>query len=292
MDDELQTVADVGGRAHLEVVQGQFVPFEEEFGVLHHVEGHRLGGAALHLHAQGVGPTLAQEDAALLQRRPVPIDVTIGIRSLVHPGDGLGDIDVAVAFLYGFPVEAFQQFGMVDEAFGNVGDRGADDFQRVTGDDGSLVQGEGFGNQADLDGSTRGARPVGPIAEVGEDDLGDGLVGLDGEIAVGVRDGGIVPVGNGDMHRFHGLARRGIHDMSPYRVSQPDGVNLTVEGNGTEDKGNQYQELSHSFSVCTTKLINLPIKTIFTHNRIAKAKRFNYICNNSVTKAYGHTFSV
>ena len=181
---------------------------------------------------------------------------------------------------------------MVDKAFGDVGDGGTDDFQRVARDDGRLVQRKGFRNQADLDGSARGARPIGPIAEVGEDDLGDGLVRLDGEITVGVRNGGIVPVGNGDVHRFHGLARRGIHDMSPYRVSQPDGVSLTVEGNGAEDKGNQYQELSHSFSVCTTKLINLPIKTIFSHTRIVKAKRFNYICNNSVTKAYGHTFSV
>jgi hypothetical protein len=89
---------------------------------------------------------------------------------------------------------------------------------------------------------------VGPVAQVGEDDLGDGPVRLDGEVTVRVRDGGIVPVRDGDVHRFHRAARRRIHDMSSYRIAQPDGVNLTVKGNGTEDKGNQYQELSHVVS--------------------------------------------
>ena len=180
---------------------------------------------------------------------------------------------------------------MVDEAVGDVGDGGADDFQRVAGDDGSLVQGEGFGNQADLEGSARGARPIGPVAEEGEDDLGDRLVGLDGEVAVGVRDGGIVPVGDGNMHGFHGLSRRSIHDMSPNRVSQPDSVSLTVKGNGAEDKGNQYQELSHSFSVYNAKLNKVPIITIFFTGACPKAKRINYICNNSVTEGlWTHLF--
>jgi hypothetical protein len=50
--------------------------------------------------------------------------------------------------------------------------------------------------------------------------------------------------------------------MSPNRVSQPDSVSLTVKGNGAEDKGNQYQELSHSFSVYNAKLNKVPIITI------------------------------
>jgi hypothetical protein len=80
--------------------------------------------------------------------------------------------------------------------------------------------------------------------------------------------------------------------MSPYRVPQPDGVNLAVEGNGAEDKGNQYQELSHNFSVYNAKLNKLPRIAIFFACPRLELKSFNYICNNSVTKAYGHTFSV
>ena len=44
--------------------------------------------------------------------------------------------------------------------------------------------------------------------------------------------------------------------------------------------------------ISITKVIILPIKTIFSVFACLELKSFNYICNNSVTKAYGHTFSV
>ena len=244
VDDELDAVADVGGHAHLEFVQGQLLFIEEDLGILDHIEGKRLGGPALHLHAQGVGPALAQQDAALLQGGPVPVDIAV-IARLVQPGDGFGDEDVAVPLADGLPVEAFHQLGVLAVVVRDPADGLSEDFPRVAHDDGCFRQRHGFRREAYAERSSDGLLPEGPVAEVREDDFRYGLVRFDGEITVRVGDGGVMAAGHGDMHGLHGPSAHRVHDVPLHRIAQPDSVHLAVQGRGTADKDNQYQELTH-----------------------------------------------
>ena len=244
MDDELEAVADVGGHAHLELVQGQLVLVEQDFGILHHVESDGLRGAALHLHAQGVGPALAQQDAAFLEGGAVAVDRAV-IARLVKPGDRFGDVDVSVPLADGFPVEAFQQLRVPAVVVLDPVDGFLNDFPRVAGDDGRFRKGHGFRCEADAERASGRLLPERPVAEVREDDLRDGLVRLDGEIAVRIGDGGVMAAGHGDVYGLHRASGHRVDDVPLHRIAQPDGVRLAVQGHGAADKGNQYQELTH-----------------------------------------------
>ena len=115
---------------------------------------------------------------------------------------------------------------MVGIILGNQAHGSPDHFVGIARDDGRFIQPEGFRNQADRHVPGSAALPERPVSHIGEDHLHDGLVGLDGEFAVRIRDGGEMAFRNGHMDRLQWASGHPIQYLSGHDISQPDGIRL------------------------------------------------------------------
>ena len=137
---------------------------------------------------------------------------------------------------------------MVGIVVGNQVDGRPDDLVRIARDDGRFVQADGFRDQADRHLLRTALLAQRPVSHIGEDDLDDGLVGLDGEFTVGIRDSGIMTFRNGYVDRLQRAARHSVQNFSGHDIPQPDGIRLGEERKGKDKRRNQCQKLpEHPF---------------------------------------------
>ena len=154
---------------------------EKDVSVFHDVVGDGLGGPAHGLDTERVGFPLTHEDTAFLECRCIAENAAV-ITVLVKPGDGFCHVGISASFLQGFPVEAFQQFGLRAVGVPDAVQGGQDDAFGVAGDDGGFLQFQRFPMHAH--GYVRACfLTLAPVAQAGAEDFRDGTVALEGEVS-------------------------------------------------------------------------------------------------------------
>ena len=134
---------------------------------------------------------------------------------------------------------------MVAEIFPDPVQGGLDDLIRAPADDGSLLQGDGFGQHPDPEVAGNRRLMVRPVAQVRKNDTAERDIRLDGELAVGIGHRRVMPVRDGHMDSLQRAARHRVHDGPVDGIPQPERVPLAVQGPRKKEQSEQQQILAH-----------------------------------------------
>ncbi len=116
---KIQPAIYLHGDTHLHIVETKFGLVQQKSQILHHIEIDRLGGPSQKFDAESIPLTGADEYAAFHKGGGIPVN-TAAVWSLEEFGHRLRNINIALAFLHSFAVEALQQLFLIGIIVGDA----------------------------------------------------------------------------------------------------------------------------------------------------------------------------